>query len=122
MRIYKLLTFIISLSVLLVPLISLKKEPAEKISRLLYVAGLVVLDPLVDLGLSQTQDVLSGVGRSLAAADMQEIQAAGSLIQILLVACGIAQLAERVSLDQSCGFGIVFLLADDLLHGIDLLS
>ena len=52
----------------------------------------MILDPLVDLSLSQTQDVLSGVGRSLAAADMQEIQAAGSLVQILLIACGIAQL------------------------------
>ena len=87
-----------------------------------YVAGLVVLDPLVDLGLCQTQDILSGVGRSLAATDMQEIQASGSLVQILLVASGIAQLAERVCLDQSSGLGVVLLLADDLLQCVVLLS
>ena len=99
-----------------------RKKGLLKFSRPFYVAGLVVLDPLVDLGLGQTQDVLSGVGRSLAAADMQEIQAVGSLVQILLIASRIAQLAERVSLDQSCGLSIVLLLADDLLHGMNLLS
>ena len=78
---------------------------------------LVSLLPLLDLGLSQAQDVLGGVDGSLAAADMQEVQALGSLVQVLLVTSGIAQLTERISLDQSSGLGIVLLLANDLLHG-----
>ena len=80
---------------------------------------LVGFQPLLDLGLSQTQDILIGIQRGLAAANMQEVQAALGLIQILLVAGGIAQLAKGLSLDQSSGFGIVLLLADDLLHGIE---
>ena len=74
----------------------------------------MLLGPLLDLGLSQAQDVLSGVGRFLATADMQEIQTLGSLVQILFVTSGIAHFTERVSLDQGCGLGIIFLLADDL--------
>ena len=89
---------------------------------LLCIDTLVGFQPLLDLGLSQAQDILSGVGRCLTAANMQEIQALGSLVQVLFVAGRIAQLAERVSLDQSSGLGIIFLLADDLLHEINLLS
>ena len=77
---------------------------------------LVVLQPLLDLGLSQAQDVLGGVDGSLAAADVQEVQALGSLVQILLITGGVAQVAERVSLDQSSGLSVVNLLANDLLH------
>ena len=83
---------------------------------------LVVLFPFLDLGLSQSLDILGGVDGSLAAADVQEIQALGSLVQILLITSGIAQLTERVSLDQSSGLGVVLLLANDLLHGCNLLS
>ena len=77
---------------------------------------LVGLQPLLDLGLSQALDVLGGVDGSLAAADVQEVQTLGSLVQILLVAVGIAQVAEGVSLDKSSGLSIVQLLANDLLH------
>ena len=100
---------------------SRKKSPC-KAQALLYVRTLVSLDPLIDLGLSQAQDVLVGVGRSLAAADVQEIQAAGGLVQIFLVAGRIAQLANNVLLDQSSSLGVVLLLADDLLHDMNLLS
>jgi len=76
----------------------------------------VVLQPLFDLGLSQAQDILSGVDGSLTAADVQEVQTLGSLVQVFLVAVGIAQVAERVSLDQSSSLSIVQLLANGLLH------
>ena len=76
----------------------------------------MVLHPLVDLGLSQTQDVFSGVRRVLAAADVQEVQTSGSLIQGLLVAGGIAKETADILLDQSSGLGVVLILADDLLH------
>ena len=84
---------------------------------LLCIDTLVGFQPLLDLGLSQAQDILVGIQRGLAAANMQEVQAALGLIQIFLVAGGIAQLTKGISLDQSSGFGIVLLLADDLLHG-----
>ena len=77
---------------------------------------LVVLDPLVDLGLCQTLNILGGVGRSLAAAGVNKVQAAFGLEQDLLIAGGIAVGAVGALLDQSCILGIVFLLADDLLH------
>ena len=86
-------------------------------SKLFWVcSGLVVLHPVVDLGLSQTQNIFSGVGRVFAAADLQEVQASGSLIQGLFIASGIAVEATDVLLDQGSGFGVVLLLADDLLH------
>ena len=89
---------------------------------LLYVWGLVVSHPVLDLGLSQTNDVLLGVGGSLAADAVQEIQAAGGLVQILLVTCGIAQRTDSVLLNQGSSLGVVLTLADDLLHGMNLLS
>ena len=89
---------------------------------LFYVWQLVVLDPLVDLGLSQTLDVLAGEGRGLAAAGINKVQAAFGLEQDLFVAGRIAVGAVGALLDQGSGFGIVFLLADDLLHGMNLLS
>ena len=106
----------------IIPYLSREWKKGLLCSRPFYVWLLVVLHPILDLGLSQTQDVLSGVQRSLATTDVQEVQALGGLVQILLVTGGIAQLAERVSLDQSCGLGVVLLLADDLLHGMNLLS
>ena len=77
---------------------------------------LVVLQPLLDLGLGQALDVLGGVDGFSTAADVQEVQTLRSLVQVLLVAVGVAQVAEGVSLDQSSGLGIVNLLANDLLH------
>jgi hypothetical protein len=53
---------------------------------------------------------------------VQEVQAAGGLVQVLFVTGRIAILAERVSLDQSSGLGGVLLLANDLLRELDLLS
>ena len=82
----------------------------------------MILNPLVDLGLGHADDILGGIGRSLAAANMEEIQAALSLVQILLVTGRIAQLTKGILLDQSGGFGIVLLLSDNFLHGMNLLS
>jgi len=76
----------------------------------------VGLKPIVDLGLSQTQDVLGGIGRSLAAANIDEVQAAGSLVQSFLIAGRIAVVAVGALLDQSSGFGVVLLLTDRLLY------
>ena len=83
---------------------------------------LVSFQPLFYLSLCQTQDVLSGVGRSFTAAHMQEVQTGFGLIQVFLIACGVTQLTASILLQQSSGFGVVLLLADDLLHGTSLLS
>ena len=83
---------------------------------------LVVLFPLLDLGLGQSLDVLGGVDGSLAANAVDEVQALGSLEQGFLVTGGIAERTDSVLLDQSSSLGIVLLLADDLLHGMNLLS
>ena len=88
----------------------------------MYLAILVILHPVVDLGLSHTQDILSGIGRSLAAHYMQEVQTSGGLVQVFLITSGITKETTGVLLDQSSGLGIVLLLADDLLHGMNLLS
>ena len=82
----------------------------------MYLVILVILHPVVDLGLSQTQDILGGIGRSLAAHYMQEIQASGGLVQGFLITSGITKETTGVLLDQGSGLGIVLLLADDLLH------
>ena len=83
---------------------------------------LVVLNPIVNLSLSQAQDVLGGVGGGLTAMYVQEVQTSGGLEQGLFVASRIAELANSVLLDQSGSLGVVLLLADDLLHGTNLLS
>ena len=83
---------------------------------------LVVFHPIVHLSLSQTQDVLLGVGRILSAVYVQEIQATGSLEQNLFVASRITKETNGVLLHQSSGFGIILFLADNLLHGTNLLS
>ena len=80
------------------------------------------LHPVVDLGLSQTQNILGGVRRVFAATDIQEVQASGGLVQGLLVTSGIAEETADLLLNQGSGLGIVLLLADDLLHGDNLLS
>ena len=82
---------------------------------------LVGIQPLVDLGLGQAKDILCGVGRILAATHVQEVQAAGSLEKALLIASGIAVCTAVITLNESSGFGIVFLLANDLLHKLHLL-
>ena len=82
----------------------------------------MVLFPFLDLGLSQSLDILGGVDGSLAAAALDEIQTLGSLEQGFLVTSGIAERTNGVLLDQSSGLGVILLLADDLLHGMNLLS
>ena len=82
----------------------------------MYLAILVILHPVIYLGLSQAQDILGGIGRSLAAHYMQEVQATGGLVQVFLVTSGITKETTAVLLDQGSGLGIVLLLADDLLH------
>ena len=83
---------------------------------------LVVLFPFLDLGLSQSLDILGGVDGSLAANAVDEVQALGSLEQSFLVTSGIAESTDSVLLDRSSGLGVILLLADDLLHGMNLLS
>ena len=99
-----------------------KKESAKKQTLDSYVWELVVLLPLLDLGLGQSLDILGGVDGSLAANAIDEVQAFGSLEQGFLVTGGIAERTDSVLLDQSSSLGIVLLLADDLLHGMNLLS
>jgi hypothetical protein len=79
---------------------------------------LVVLHPIVDLGLGQTQDILGGIGGGLTTANIQEIQTGRSLEQSLLITGRITEVAAGVLLDQGSGLGIIFLLADDLLHDL----
>jgi hypothetical protein len=57
----------------------------------------------------------------LTASVIEEVQAAGSLVQGLLIAGGIAEVTVGGLLDQSSGLGIILLLADDLLHRTNLL-
>jgi len=99
-----------------------KKEPAKSRLLFFYVWELVVLLPLLDLGLSQTLNVLGGVDGSLAANAVDKVQALGSLEQSLLITGGIAEGTDSVLLDHGCGLGIVQLLANGLLHGMNLLS
>ena len=82
----------------------------------------MVLLPLLDLGLSQTLDVLGGVDGSLAANAVDKLQALGSLEQGLLIAGGIAERTDSVLLDHGSSLGVVQLLANGLLHGMNLLS
>ena len=83
---------------------------------------LVVLFPFLDLGLSQSLDILGGVDGSLAANAVDEVQALGSLEQSFLVTSGIAESTDSVLLDHGSGLGVVQLLANGLLHGMNLLS
>ena len=53
---------------------------------------------------------------------VQEVQTSGGLEQDLLITGRIAKETAGVLLDQGSGFGIVLLLADDLLHVTNLLS
>ena len=81
----------------------------------------MLLHPVLDLGLCQVDNILGRVDGSLSAAYVQEVQTLGRLLQIFLVTGGIAQPAVGISLDQRRGLGVVCFLADDLLHGTNLL-
>ena len=76
----------------------------------------MLIQPCVDFGLGQTQDILSRIGRRLSAEDIQEVQSPGSLIEGFFVSGGIAKRANGGLLDQGCGLGVIFLFANDLLH------
>ena len=78
--------------------------------------------PVLDLGLGQTLDVLTGMAGCLTAAEVQEVQSAGSLVQGFLIAGRIAEVAIGILLDQSGSLGVVLLLADALLPRTNLLS
>ena len=78
---------------------------------------LVCFQPGVYLGLGKTLDVLGGVRRSFAAIDIQEVQALGSLVQRFLKTGGITQIALGKLVHQGGGFRVVYLFADDLVHG-----
>ena len=82
----------------------------------------VVLHPILDLGLGQSLNILGRILGVLAANAVHKVQTFGSLEQIFLIAGRIAQSAAGELLDQSSGLGVVLLLADDLLHGLNLLS
>ena len=84
--------------------------------RLCICLELVILNPLVDLGLSQTLDVFAGEGRGFAAAGVNKVQAAFGLEQDLFITGRIAIGAVGALLDQGSGLGVVLLLANDLLH------
>ena len=87
----------------------------------MYWELLVGVHPVLDLGLGQTLDVLTGMAGCLTTAEVQEVQSAGSLVQGLLVASRIAEVAVGALLDQGSGLGVVLLLSDDLLHRTNLL-
>ena len=79
-------------------------------------------EPLVSLGSGHALDAgLSVLGLG-AAAGIQEELAALSLVQGLFVAGRIAEIADGALGNQLGSFGIVFNLADDLLHGDEFLS
>lgn len=82
----------------------------------------VVFHPFVDLGFCQAPNVLTRVGGSIAATGVNKIQATFVLEQDLFVTCGITVSTMDALFDELAGFGIVFLFADNFLHGSDLLS
>ena len=89
---------------------------------LIFFGSFVRLEPLVRLVGGHALDRLGRVGRFLAAHGVQEELAALGLIEGLLIALRVAELPNSVLFDQFRGLGIVFNFADDLFHGIDVLS
>lgn len=82
----------------------------------------VGFQPCLDLGLCQTVNGLFGIGGVLTAVTVHKVQTLGVLEQNLLIAGRIAKIADNTLLNNGSSFGIVLFLADDLLHGICLLS
>ena len=79
---------------------------------------LVLSQPLVSLGSGHALDGFLGILGLGAADGVQEELAALGLVQALLIAGGIAELAEGTLCDQLGGLGVVFNFANDLLHEI----
>ena len=77
-------------------------------------------EPLVGLGGGHALDAFLGVLGLRAAEGVQEELAGGSLVQGLLLAGRIAERAKGALGNQLRSFGIIFNLADNLLHGISL--
>ena len=82
----------------------------------------VLFGPVGNFGFGQTQDILGGVGRSLAAYYVQEVQTGRGLIQALFVTGRITQVTAGVLLDQGRSLGIVLFFSFYLFHGTSLLS
>lgn len=68
------------------------------------------------LGFAYTKNVFFWVRRILAAADIDKVKPVRGLIQCFLISGRIAEIAVGVSLNYACGFCIIFLFANDLLH------
>ena len=98
-----------------------KKEPANAGSGCMQYKS-VVLHPVVHLSLGEAKDIRGGVGRVFTTANIQEVQAAGSLVQALFVTGRITVEAADILLDQNSSLGIIFFFADDFLHITNLLS
>ena len=96
------------ISIYRIPRLSRKKSLPKQ--TLFNVRCLVSSHPLVNLSLCHADDVLGGVGRGFAAANIQEVQASGGLVQAFLVTGGVAVEAADELLDQGSGFGIVLFL------------
>ena len=80
-------------------------------------SGFVFSQPLLGLIGSHAGDGLLGVLGFGAAEGVQEELAALGLVQALFVAGGITEFALSALGNELGGFGIVFDLANDLLHG-----
>ena len=77
---------------------------------------LVLIQPLIHFGLSHTQNIFCGVGGVFTALYVQEVKTCRCLIQILLVTGRVTKIAVCIFLNQSSGFGVVLLLADNLFN------
>ena len=74
------------------------------------------VQPLLSLLSGHALDGLLRIGRLFAAVHVQEELAALGLVEGLLIAGRIAERAESALGDELRSFGIVFNLADNLLH------
>ena len=77
---------------------------------------LVLLEPLVSVSRRHALDALDSVDGLSAAVGVQEELAALGLVEGLLVAGRIAEVADGLLGNQFRSFGIVLDLADNLLH------
>jgi len=78
--------------------------------------------PSLNLILGDSLDRLLGMDRLLAAVCIYEVLALARYVESLLVTCGIAKLTVCILSNDLSVFGIVFNLANDLLHYSVLLS
>ena len=81
--------------------------------------GLVVSNPLVSNLLRHSLDVLGRILGLCTTAYVKEVVAALGNEEALLITCGIAVGTNGNLLDEGRGFGIIFLLANNLNHFLD---